>query len=182
MYILIPSILSLYLGKTVNPCGSEKKKSVWIIPKCSALFSILQASRILKQQKTLKKIKSLVSISWHLSICLKLTQAICPKHVLDLYNLTPGSNQFLSISTKIYQIYPNFRLGCWIETLWFKSQRFHFTNEIQNLSDQMFLYLCKMQLEHIFTRKDTLLQQKPNIFLIYIYQKHLAIAALIFSL
>lgn len=52
VYILVPAILPLYLGKTGNSCGSKKKKSVWIIPVCSALFSILQASRILKQQKT----------------------------------------------------------------------------------------------------------------------------------
>lgn len=37
----------------------------------------------------------------------------------------------------------------------------------QNFSDQTFLYLWKMQLKHFFTHKDTVLQQNPNKFLIY---------------
>lgn len=65
VYILVQSILPLYLGKTGNPCGSKKKKNLYGLYLCSQPFSVFYKQVEYWSNKQLKKkIKSLVSISW----------------------------------------------------------------------------------------------------------------------
>lgn len=102
--ILTPNILPVYPGKNQKPLQFQKEETyVWIIPSLSALFSILQASRISKQETLWGENKDEISsqpfVVMQFSTCLKFIRAICPKHVPGLYNLTSYSNQFFSIST-----------------------------------------------------------------------------------
>lgn len=100
-------------------------------------FQYSTRSRILKQQFFLKKIKSLVSISWHLSI------SASSSYISYLSQARVRFVQFntkqQSVSQHFYQSLPTLsKLQTQVlnRILWLKSQGFmpeHFTNEIPEL-------------------------------------------------